>query len=222
MGLPTSADEVHIEQCHYCKTRVAQARAVEQRLLAKLNRWSCPPSQQLGEYHLGLISQAAEQHIMRHLEECALCKDEVETLRQFLSPVPVKAKQPELMPVSPKRRQRFGEVIAQLLPQTGAPAMRGSHDGPMVAEADGTSIIVDVQETTNEQVLIVGQVAADDQERWTGALVELRQSGQLIGTARVNDLGGWQFGPVVATVTELRITPRDGDAMVLPELPLTH
>jgi hypothetical protein len=98
--------------------------------------------------------------------------------------------------------------------------MRGAGPAPIVAEADGLTLFLQVQPTTDRRVAITGQLVADDQERWAGALVELRSSGALQATTALDALGGWSSGPLAAGVAELRITREDGAVVVLPEFEL--
>ncbi|MBA3943861.1 MAG: zf-HC2 domain-containing protein [Herpetosiphonaceae bacterium] len=217
-GTATPEEHTHLSQCPYCSERLAQARALEQRLVTTLKRWDCPSTQQLGEYHLGVLSAVEERVVRRHLEECALCKAEVEELRQFLATAPDEQEQPQMILVPKTRPHTFGEVIARLIPQRSSLALRGSSREPIVAEADGTTVIVEIERTPNEQIVIVGQIAADEQDGWTGALVEVRQADLLMATARVDDLGGWQCGPLPIAPSTLRITPKEGNSIILPAL----
>jgi hypothetical protein len=72
------------------------------------------------------------------------------------------------------------------------------------------------------EVLLIGQVLAEDHERWVGALVELRQAGRLRATAEVDDLGTFTCGSLRAAPTELRLTPRTGAVVVVPEIDLAE
>jgi hypothetical protein len=88
-------------------------------------------------------------------------------------------------------------------------------------QADGgVTIFLDVQMDAAGQATLRGQLVADDQERWTGALVEVRQSGALRATAAIDDLGGWSCPSLPLAATELRITRPDGRVIVLPEFEL--
>jgi hypothetical protein len=64
-------------------------------------------------------------------------------------------------------------------------------------------------------VNILGQVAADDQEQWTGALVEVRQAGELEFTANVDDLGAFRSESLFPGPKELRIIPKSGTVVVI-------
>ncbi len=204
----------HLMRCEGCAARLAQARQIERMLRSGLARWDCPTPQQLGDYHLGLVSQADMRTIARHLESCVRCSDEIEDLRVFLTADSPPRPPAQIRPVRP-RLPRPGELIARLLPPAPALAIRGATPEPIKAEADGIAIFLDVQPAAGGQVMLTGQVVADDLDRWVGALVELRQADVLYATATLDDLGSFSCGPVPAGSSDLRITPQRGRPLVL-------
>src|SRR5687768_13842228 len=114
----------HLESCADCAARLALARRFEGALSQRLHRWDCPPAQQLGDYHIGLVSFAEQRRIATHLEVCVACSAEIEELRVFLAeeaPVPVRETRPEIAPV--ERPGRLRSLVAQLLPRTPGFAM---------------------------------------------------------------------------------------------------
>ena len=102
--------------------------------------------------------------------ECPHCEAEVAQLENFL-----KSLTPD---VKPGLLGAVRVLVARLVDGTkSAPrlALRGGSKGPLIFEADGVVITLDVQPGSSGQVSILGQVAADDQDQWTGAKVELQQ-----------------------------------------------
>jgi hypothetical protein len=213
----------HLAHCPDCSARLAEAQQAERRLTHRLHRWDCPSPAQLGEYHLGALPPDSAATITRHLADCDRCSLELAALRQFLAA--------EAAPASGTARARPGpqpgrlalvEVIAQLLPRATALALRGETTRePIVAEADGVMIILDLQPVGQGRVSVLGQVAAEAQDRWTSALVQLRQSGDLQAMATVSDLGTFQCRFVSPGPTEIRITPVVGPTIVVPNIELT-
>ena len=208
----------HLEHCPSCVARLADARRFEQRAQQLLYRWDCPSPQQLGDYHLGLVAPEDERAVRRHLAQCARCAEELEELRRFL--VDGELAQAHTPP-APRLRPSIGRLVARMLPRSPALAMRGAGAGPFMAEADGTTILIDVLTDAARQITLRCQLVSDDQERWTGALAELRQAGALRATAVVDDLGGFSCGPLVAGTAELRVTPERGRMLVLEAIDLT-
>jgi hypothetical protein len=98
--------------------------------------------------------------------------------------------------------------------------MRGAGPAPIVAEAEGVTIFMQPQPTTDGRLNLTGQVVVDDQQRWSGALVELRSAGALQVAVALDALGGWSCGPLPAGMAELRVTREDGVVIVLPEFQL--
>jgi hypothetical protein len=208
----------HLGRCASCMARLEQARLVERALAGQLHRWDCPSARQLSEYHLGLVDLAQAREIAHHLGQCARCSVEIEQFSRFL--VADDPPLPQVHQPPPSPRPRLAELIAHLLPPAPALVVRGAGPAPIVAEADGVTIFLSVQPTTDRRINITGQVAADDQERWLGALVELRSSGALQAVTSLDAFGGWSCGPLPAGVAELRVTREDGTVILLPEFEL--
>ncbi|MCG8352994.1 MAG: hypothetical protein MI924_34960 [Chloroflexales bacterium] len=213
----------HLTNCQSCAERLAQAKSVEHALGRKLWRWDCPPPELLAEYHFGSMEISAERPIRLHLEQCTLCKSEIEDLRQFLQEIEPKQLEPQPAPSTPvaRPRLRVGEILARLLPRQPAQALRGSSAGPITAEADGITIYLDVQPAARGEVTINGQIIGDNLEQWAGALVELRRGSELQAVTSADDLGGFYCGPLAAGVTFVRVTPEYGSAVVIPDIVLT-
>jgi hypothetical protein len=210
----------HLAGCPSCAHRLAAARRIEHTLAGRLRRWDCPAPQQLGDYHLGLLDHSLAHMITLHLEQCVRCQAEIEELRAFLMPNGLLQVQLPRPPARPPRPS-LGLLIASLLPRPPALALRGAaSDGPIIAEADGVTVVIDLQPAADGRLLLIGQLAAEEQDSWTGALVELRQDGALQGTASLDELGGFSCGPLSPGPTELRISAESGRALLIPEIML--
>jgi anti-sigma factor RsiW len=221
------AVQEHLQGCASCAARFARARSAEHALAGRLYRWDCPPARMLADYHVGLAGQDEARVIAGHLAECRHCAAEVEELRRWLAAgeatlslpaQPAHTPRPHGPAHTPHPRPR--ELVARLLPRQPGPAMRGAGAAPLMAEADGMTILLDMQPAPGGQARLVGQLLADDQDAWAGALVELRQAGALLAMAIVDELGGWGCGPLPAGAAELRIARADGLAVALPQVEL--
>ena len=213
----------HLQRCSYCREKARQLARLQDRLTARLFRLTCPSPTELGEYHLGLLASAQAATVARHLGECPHCAREVAQLKGYLR---------ELAPVvEPGLMERVKVLVARLvggeqrdrLP--GEPAfapafvaIRGANHGPITLEADGILIVLDVQPATQGRVNILGQIAADDQDRWTGALVELSQAGALQLTTTVDDLGAFHCAGIPPGSTEIKIISSDGISVQIPTI----
>jgi len=214
----------HLSECPSCAGRVVEARGFEETLRTQLYRWDCPPPQQLGDYHLGSVARSAELRIRRHLEQCASCTAEVEQLRVFLGSDDLAAPTVPAVPAQTSSRafrQRVRELVARVTPSTPAFALRGAATGPIVAEAGNTTIVIDVQAARPGNVTLMGQIVTEDQQQWTGALLELRQGGRLLATATIDDLGSFSSESLPTGQTELRFTAVNGQTVVLPAVDLS-
>jgi hypothetical protein len=99
--------------------------------------------------------------------------------------------------------------------------LRGESKGPLIFEANGVVITLDVQPTPNGHVSILGQLAADDQDEWTGARVELQQAGSTQLTASMDDLGAFRFESVRAGSIQFTITSLSGVVIQSPDIEIS-
>jgi anti-sigma factor RsiW len=210
----------HLAKCASCATRLDAAQQAEQSLRSALYRWDCPAPQTLAEYHLGRPSADEQRAIVRHLETCARCSEEIAELVLFMRDEAAVAAPEEPSPA--RRPAARGWSLARLLPRVPALALRGGAGGPLMFETDdGATIFLELQPVADGQVELRGQLVADDQDDWAGALVELRQAGMLRATAAIDDLGTFRVATLPPQPTELRATRADGRALLLPEFELT-
>jgi len=216
-GVADRAVDDHLAGCAYCTARLAQVQQAELTLHASLHRFDCPTPQQLGNYQLKLLDRADARAIARHLKECVRCTNELEELRVYLGTDPA-VETPARQNARPAL-QSLGKLFGQILPRTPGLALRGAGPEPIIAEAEGTTVILNMDPAPNDRVTVHGQVVANDPAVWTSALVELRQGGRLEATAPVSDLGGFSLGPIPAAISELRITPQFGRMLVLLDIP---
>jgi hypothetical protein len=168
---------------------------------------------ELGEYHLHLLPASQMLIIGQHLRECPHCMREIAQLESFLSE---QAPNPENSFLGRAKLLIAQVVNTQELTFTPASAVfRGEEKGPITFAAEGIVIVLDVQPATPGRVNILGQVAADNQNDWTGALVELRKDNQLQISTTADDLGAFQCENVIPGQQELRIVPKNGSIVVM-------
>lgn len=212
----------HAARCPACAARVASARELGQRLAVRLNRWDCPPSQVLADYHLGLLAPEPAASVARHAEHCQACRAEAEGLRAFLAMedrAPAPAAKPRPRPQPP--RPSLGELVARLLPSSPALALRGEAAGPLVAEAGDVTLVLELQPQPETGLGLVGQLAAPDPNQWVGALVQLWQAGALQSSGVVDEVGGFRLARGAPGPAELRVIRAQGAPIVWRELDLT-
>jgi hypothetical protein len=194
----------HLEGCPHCRERADALQHFQKKLTTRLYRSTCPPPLELGEFHMRMLPAPQRLVIAQHVRECPLCTQEISQLGGFMS-------EPE------PRTNAIKELIARLV-NSGArmgsaqafPALRGEVKAPPIFEADGLVITLDVQPSQEGEIAILGQMAADDQDRWTGATVELKQPYLAPLQASVDDLGAFTFNTVDPGSLEMTITSPDG------------
>lgn len=209
---------LHLKECQHCGKRV-ESLAREQKLLtSRFFRITCPSATELGEYHLHMLTAPQMLMVSQHLRECPHCTREIDQLKEFLS---------DLAPgTAGNPLQQAKVLIARLLgggdqsSAMGEPsfALRGGVEGPLTFEADGIVIVLDIQPTNEGKVNILGQVAADDQEQWTGSKVKLHQTNGLQTTVFLDDLGAFRFEKALSDSVKITITSPHGVEVQFPSI----
>ena len=215
------ADDVtvaHIKECPYCAERANQLTLFQNQLRVRLYRSNCPSSIELGDYHLGLLPEPQKLVVAQHVRGCPHCRREMAELEEFLVEPDA---EPDLLGTA---KVLFAKLVSGGA-EPGAPpaigALRGESKGPFIFEADGVVITLDVQPGPKGQASILGQLAADDQDDWTGAKVELQQADISLLTTSLDDLGAFRFEAVRPGATKFIITSTDSVVIETPEIDLT-
>ena len=211
-GEANEAVAAHIKECPFCSERAREWTLLQNRLKKQFYRVNCPTPMELGDYHLGLLPDPQELVMSRHLRECLLCKREVAVLEDFLSSLTPES---DLLGSAKVLIARLMGAHPENDLMSVAPALRGEAKGPLTFEVDGIVIVLDIQLAKEGTIDILGQVAADDQDKWTDALVEIRQGNELQFSTTIDDLGAFRSGDIEPGSKELRIIPKDGSLILV-------
>lgn len=197
----------HLEKCTYCRQKANVLDRFQKHLTTRLYRSTCPSPIQLGEYHLRNLSASQRLVMAQHLRECPRCAQEITQLEEFLS---------EFTPPT-SVLESVKVLVAKLVGgenETGSframPALRGETKNLPIFEAEGLVISLDVQSVPNGEIIIQGQVAADDQDRWTGATVELKQRYLSRVRTFLDDLGAFTFEAMDPGSTQITLISPEG------------
>lgn len=200
----------HLEQCPHCRQKAGAFETFQKRLGARLYRSTCPSTMELGEYHFRMLSPNQTLIVAQHLRECPHCAKEISVLKGFLDESSVRPD--SLKPI----KNLFARLVSGT-PGTGSiqafPALRGQVKELPIFEAEGIMITMDIQASPNGQVSILGQVAADDQDRWTGATVELDQAYVTPLVTSLDDLGAFTFEALYPVSVQITVTSQHGIAV---------
>jgi hypothetical protein len=194
----------HINECAFCRERANRWTLLQNGLKKQLYRVTCPTSMELGDYYLKLLPSPQALIVAQHVHECPLCRREVAELEGFVGAQMIGD---GLLGTAKVLIARLIGGESGLMPSHAA--LRGEDKGPLTLEADGIVIILDIQPADGGMANVLGQVAADDQDQWTGALVELHQDGRLEFSTRLDDLGAFQAEGIIPGSKELRIISKD-------------
>jgi hypothetical protein len=209
---------LHLEQCEHCRDRAKTLEREQKLLTSRLYRASCPSTDELGEFHLRILPSDQMLIISQHVRECPLCTREIEQLKGFLSDL-VPAPEGNLL-------QQTKRLVAQLVSGGGTPgtagepsfALRGTGEGPLTFETEGAVIVLDIQPANGEKVNIFGQVAADDQDLWTGSTITLNQADGPKTTDTLDDLGAFHFEQVNSGSIQIMILSPQGVEVQIPSI----
>lgn len=211
---------LHLKECQHCRDRVESLAREQNRLTSRLFRSTCPSASELGEYQLRLLPSDQMLVISQHLRHCPYCPQEITQLEEFLS---------DLGPAHDTNLLgRAKMLVARLVggqERTGASgepslALRGESAGPTIFEAEGVVIVLDLQPANDDRVNILGQVAADEQEQWTGATVILEKTDGYQKSGIVDDLGAFHFEKVPIGSAKITITSQQSVEVQIPKVDL--
>ena len=215
----------HVERCPHCAARAQRTKRWQQSLKVRVRRATCPPSLELGEYHLGLYSGMQAVTIARHVVECPHCALELKQLRGYLRAEAAA----ELLPpksAGEELKEYLGGLVNVLIghvsgPQRALSGVRGSVFTPIMIDAEDAHIVLEVQPAAGRATLL-GQVASDNGERWIGAQIELWQSGLPARISIVDEVGAFGFEGVLSGTSELLLIAPGGDAIHVPDFEIRY
>jgi len=205
---------LHLEQCGYCSEKAKALAQLQGRVQSRLYRINCPSSLELAEYHLRMLPDSKKLVVVQHVRECVHCARELAQLEGYLNELGPTGETGLLEGLKVLVARWVGGNPEGRLPAPSA--LRGEAKGPLTFETDGTVIILDIQPTSKGLASVLGQVAADDQDRWTGAAVELRQADGPPITTSLDDLGAFWFEEAHPGSTEITITSLNGIIVQIP------
>ncbi len=200
--------------------RSTQSDDVSARAAARLFRFDCPDSMELGEYHLGMVGEPRRGWLVNHLATCPLCKTELAGLRAFMAqPDTVENPRPaERQSPQPGLLERLQWLIADLLPPPTpgfAFAMRGAEETMRSYHAGeydiSLEVAADAAHAGRHQItgLILGAVD-------TAITVGLALPGQMevLNTVPLDDAGNFALSDIGPGIYDLLVLPSDNTPAV--------
>ncbi len=190
---------------------------IDDSLKAALYRITCPDSATLGNFHLGLLPEAAATQISDHLAICPHCVREIEQLEVFLAETAVS--------LQPSTVERIKVWIAKRIPSGGqtrnmlgtpAFAMRGGDTGPLMYEAGDAQLSLEVQDDPEHpgRKSILGLVLGIETEAVQARLI---QNETVITVVALDELGNFTFAGLEPGKYELTLSGQDVEIHV-PDL----
>ena len=208
------ADErvaAHLERCPHCHGRAQRLARLQERLTTGLYRLSCPPTVELGEYHLGVLDSVRAATIAAHMAGCVHCSREVAQLEGYLVDLA-----PDLV-TSPLEqfKEQVRVLVASLVggargagPDSAFAGVRGEQAGPLVYQVDDVQVVLEIQDDAEQadRKTILGLLIGKDPQ---GMQVSLWQDDVFVTQAPVDDLGNFVIPQLLAGSYELIVTGLD-------------
>jgi hypothetical protein len=174
-------------------------------------RITCPDPLELGEYHLGVLSQDRSAAVAEHLAECPHCRHEIAQLTDYLAEL---EPSPRHDPVN-QAMDTIRVIVARLVSggALGQPALspafasvRGGEQGPLIYEAGEVQTMIEIQEDANrpDHRTILGLAIGLDVPQETTA--HLWATEQCLATVPVDELGNFVLPNVVRGHYELMLS----------------
>lgn len=201
---------LHLQKCEHCRDRAKTLEREQKLLTSRLYRASCPSTDELGEFHLRMLPSDQMLIVSQHLRECPYCTREIDQLKEFLSKLAPGSEGSLLQRTKPLIAQLIGGRGVSDAASTPSLALRGGSEEPVIYEVEGIVIVLDIQPAMDGKVNILGQVAADDQEEWTGAMVKLQPTHENQMTTILDDLGAFRFEEAPSASIQITITSLQG------------
>lgn|SRR5574341_864903 len=210
-GIADEATTKHLLGCPYCQTRANSLENMQKRLKSRLFRAACPPSLELAEFYLRTLPPPRMLVLSQHVRTCPHCTREIAQIAEFMGADTVQLDRKPLEPAQVLRAR----LVEGASPAFGA--LRGeSHS--VTLEVEGAVVTFMMQPAPNGKVSVLGQVAAEEQDSWTGAVVTLQQVDAPRQITAVNDLGAFSFETVQAGTAEFIITSLHSLIIKIPPL----
>lgn len=173
----------------------------ESNLQSKLFRAGCPPTEQLGEFHLGLLDPQSEKVIRYHLALCHLCQADINALGMFLEEVADTIDYRDLHTPKPATLRKWIAELGRKMQgseaaRNPAPAFRGTEETskpkPQHYYVGDTQIMLDIQSDLTKANLfqLIGTVMSDMDQFETAQLLK---DETVVQDVSVDDLGNFEF-----------------------------
>jgi hypothetical protein len=207
---PAANQEIasHIEKCPYCRQKAEALDRFQKRLKSRLYRSTCPPPEELGEFHLRLLPANQVLQIAQHLRKCPYCVEEITGLEKELQT----DREPKLSSIEPLKRL-FAQLVrggAGTVSGHALTGIRGDTTSSPIFEVDDIVISLDVEPDPDGQISVQGLLVAGNQDEWTGATIAVKQSYMMPLTAQVDDLGSFTLKSLYPSPTQIAIRSLKG------------
>jgi hypothetical protein len=190
----------HLEQCPSCRARLETLQGWQAWLAKNLYRTPCPPSLELGEYRLEILSEEQNAKIEQHLAWCPHCRSELQLFGDDEQVVRSNPKVNSFQEIANRVRiviARLQEDLTGWSLESPTPVlagMRGQETArSLTYDADDFEISLLIQPDAAQptQRMLLGWLSEHENDQATE--VYLWHGVQQTATTRVDDLGNFAF-----------------------------
>jgi hypothetical protein len=189
----------HLERCPRCREKARRLSRLQDHLMTRLYRATCPPPVELGEYYLDVLPRDQAAAVAQHLVNCPHCARELAQLKGYLAELAT-AEQPGPLERITERvrvlvaRLASGGVEVGLL---GRPALgpayvgvRGGEGEPYLYQVDEVQVAVEVQDDADRpgHKMVLGLIIGIEPG---GLDAHLWRAARPVATVPVDELGNF-------------------------------
>jgi hypothetical protein len=158
-----------------------------------LYRIDCPSPMELGDYHLGFVTDSRKLVLAQHVRECPLCTQELANLKEFMLEPTVQPSLVRSVQVMVARLLGGKEAGQEKEEFTLSPAfsgLRGEGEEPFIYQADHIQIVIDVQDDAEQIGLktLLGLVTGLESRDST---IQISQEDRVVATTSVDEIGNF-------------------------------
>jgi hypothetical protein len=188
----------HLEQCPHCRARAQDLADLQGQLTKRLYRFDCPSPAELGEHLFGLVPSDRAEAVADHISACPHCAGEVAQLEGYLADLTPDLELSPLEQAKARVRVLVARAVnagmgvdALIQPAPSFAGLRGDEAGPLIYEADGLQIVIEVQSDPGQLDghTLLGLVMGLGDSHQLKA--HLWRAEQRIATVEVEDLGNF-------------------------------
>lgn len=211
-GCASQQVKEHIAHCLSCTAEAAALAKLDRVLAAAFHRASCPDTEVLVQYQVGLLPVRERRQVERHVQVCLLCAGELRRLSALDGP------RHSLWEEMRRAARAVIEAVRMEPPPHLAVAVRGGRFSQRLYRAGELNVVLGSEPLQPPRDLwrLRGRVTHNGLAvaELTGSTVRLVQESRVVASQLVDDLGYFSFGKLAAGQYDLWLERVETDIVV--------